>query len=459
MFHFRRIAWFLVLCLFLSTMVSLPAALAGSDTLTAEDCNYPTALAEGKAFSLRGIIRSESSKIVRLEAGVYNGSGKMLTGRSWNPNAKSVDLRWYVNPYVKFGTLEDGTYTYKITATNGTAKETLVSADFVVTPAPAVADALKSSGLTYPTALTKGKGFSLRGVVYSQNSMITKLTAGVFDGDKMLTGRSWNPKAKTVDFRWYVNPFVKFGTLNAGTYTYKVVAVNAAGTETLLSQDFTVAAPDPAEDGLKASGLNYPTTVTGGKGFSLRGVVYSQNSKITKLTAGVFDGDNMLTGRSWNPKAKSVDFRWYVNPFVKFGTLNAGTYTYKVVAVNAAGTETLLSQDFSVTAPEPASDKLKSSGLSAPTLLIEGRGFGLRGVVSSESSKISNITAGVFDGDGKMLTGRNWNPKANSVDFRWYVDKYVKFGGLAAGTYTYKVTATNAAGTATLLENTFEVVK
>ncbi len=454
------IAVFLALALFLSI---LPSAMAADtdDEVSASGCNYPTTITEGKTFSLKGIVSSESSKIVRLEAGVYNAEGTMLTGRSWNPKAKSINLRWYVNPYVKFGKLTPGTYTYKITATNSSVKKVLLSQSFTVTPKAIEADDLSSSGCNFPTTLTKGKGFSLRGVVSSKSSLITNLTAGVFDKDgDMLTGRSWNPKAKAVDIRWYVNAYVKFGQLVEGTYTYKIIATNNEGQKTLLIKDFVVEAPVAISDKLTASGCNHPTTLTKGKGFSLRGVVSSQSSSITNLTAGVFDGKgSMLTGRNWNPKAKKVDLRWYVNSYVKFGTLVEGTYTYKIIATNAKGQKTLLSETFQVTPAAATSDKLSSSGLNAPNLLIKGRGFYLRGVVFSQTSKIKGLTAGVFDSNGTMLTGRSWNPKAKSVDFRWYVNPHVKFGTLGAGTYTYKVVATNDGGQATLLEETFEVVE
>lgn len=459
----RCITLWLALCFAgLMFFAVVPSAMAAkADDLIATGCNYPTTLKEGQSFGLKGVVSSEKTKIVRLVAGVFNESGKMVTGRSWNPNAKSIDLRWYVNPYVKFGTLSAGTYTYKITATNGSMQKTLLSKTFEVTPKPPVPDDLKASGCNYPTTLIKGKGFALRGVITSQTSNITKLSVGVYDKDgKMLTGRSWNPKAKIVDLKWAANPFVKFGKLTVGTYTYKITVKNASGQKTLVNEEFEVLAPEPVSDDLSATGCNYPTSLEKGKGFALRGVVRSQSSKITKLTAGVFDENNkMLTGRSWNPKAKSVDLKWSVNPFVKFGKLAVGTYTYKIIATNAAGQETLLSEEFEVTPPAPVPDKLVGSSLNAPKLLIKGRGFALKGIVSSQTSKIKNLTAGVFDSEDNMLTGRSWNPKAKSVDLRWYVNPYVKFGTLAVGTYTYKVIATNDAGTKTLLEAEFEVVK
>ncbi len=342
-------AFFLALFMCFSIM---PAAMAlgSGDDVTAAGCNYPTTLEEGKSFALKGTVSSESSEIVRLEAGAYDSKGNMLTGRSWNPKAKSIDLRWYVNPHVEFGKLTAGTYTYKITATNGSVKKTLLSQTFEVKPRLKTPDGLSAKGCNSPTSLTKGKGYALRGTVLSQSSKITNITVGVYDKNgNLVTGRSYNPKAKSVDIRWKVNPYVKFGTLDVGTYTYKIIATNGEGQKTLLSQEFEVKAPDPVSDKLSASGLSAPSLLIRGRGFYLRGVVSSQTSKLSQLTAGVFDANgNMLTGRSWNPKAKSVNFRWFVNEHVKFGTLELGTYTYKVVATNDSGTSTLLEASFQV---------------------------------------------------------------------------------------------------------------
>ena len=454
-------AWVIVFCLCFVSVVAAPPALAiVTDDITSTDLNFPTTLTAGKAFALRGIVASEESKIIRLEAGAYK-NGKMVTGRSWNPNAKSVDFRWYVNPFVEFGKLSAGSYSYKVTATNSSVKRVLLDVSFEVTPAPAVSDTLTAAGCNFPDTLTQGKGFALRGVVSSQTTKITKLQVGVFDeSGKMVTGRSYNPKVRSVDIRWAINPHVKFAKLDAGTYTYRIIAKNAAGEQTLLSEMFDVGAPDPVSDELSTSGCNYPSEIVKGKGFALRGIVKSQSSKLTNVTVGVYDeDDNRITGRSFNPKAKAVDFRWLINPFVKFGSLDVGTYTYQISATNAAGEETLLSETFEVVPAQAASDNLSASGLTSPTLLIKGRGYALKGIVSSQTSKITNLTAGVFDSDGKLLTGRSFNPKAKSVDLRWYIDSHVKFGALPIGTYTYKVVATNDAGTTTLLETAFEVVE
>lgn len=324
----------------------------------------------------------------------------------------------------------------------------------------ATTDDISSTGLNYPSTLAAGKGFALKGVVTSSESKIVRLEAGVYKNGKMITGRNWNPNKKSIDFKWYVNPYVEFGTLVAGSYTYKVTATNNTVKKTLLEVSFDVTPAAAVSDKLSCKGCKYPTTLIMGKGFALRGVVSSQTSKITKLQVGVFDADNkMVTGRSYNPKSKSVDIRWSINPHVKFGTLPVGTYSYRIVAANAAGEETLLNQTFTIDPAPAASDKITSSGLTAPTLLIKGRGFALKGIVSSQTSKLTNLTAGVFDGSGNMLTGRSFNPKEKSVDFRWYIDPHVKFGSLGIGTYTYKVIATNGTETSTLLEAAFEVVE
>lgn len=100
-------------------------------TFTATNVNYPALLAEGNVFSIYGTVNSTDSVIKSLTVGVYTAAGKLKTGKSVTPKAKSYSIK-KVDAYIKFGTLAEGTYYYKIKATNSDGTSTLLNKKFTV---------------------------------------------------------------------------------------------------------------------------------------------------------------------------------------------------------------------------------------------------------------------------------------------------------------------------------------
>jgi len=109
------------------------------------------------------------------------------------------------------------------------------------------------------------------------------------------------------------------------------------------------------------------------------------------------------------------------------------------------------------------------SGSEAPGILEEGKSFSIKGKVSSKT-KLLSVTAGVYNAEtgGKMMTGgtvKPSNPYQNPTPTRktsYNLTKstlasLVKFNKLPAGTYWYRVTATNGGGTVTLVNQRFTV--
>ncbi len=98
---------------------------------TATNVNYPASLAEGNVFSIYGTVSSADSVIKSLTVGVYTTAGKMKTGKMVTPKVKSYSIK-KIDAYVKFGILPEGTYYYKIKATNSDGTSTLVNKKFTV---------------------------------------------------------------------------------------------------------------------------------------------------------------------------------------------------------------------------------------------------------------------------------------------------------------------------------------
>lgn len=205
-----------------------------ADTLSASGYNYPTTLTPGQAFSIYGTVTSGSSNIKSLTAGVYTTGGTLKTGKTVYPNTRTYSLA-NVDPYVYFNNLTAGTYVYKVTATNSSTTATVINRTFTVK-----GDTITASGYNYPTSLKKGQAYSIYGTVTSSVSNIKSLTCGVYTtGGTLKTGKTVSPNAKSYSLA-NVDAYVYFNNLAAGTYDYKVIATNSAGTTTVINKRFTV---------------------------------------------------------------------------------------------------------------------------------------------------------------------------------------------------------------------------
>ena len=181
----------------------------------------------------------------------------------------------------------------------------------------------------------------------------------------------------------------------------------------------------------------------------MRGTVTSSSSNITALTVGVYDsGGRFVTGRTIAPNVRSYDLS-RLDAYVAFNKLAAGKYVYAVIASNGANTNyALVNKTFTVgsggSTASSGSDGLSiSGGTSMPGTLNQGRGVIVRGTLTSASSNITSVTVGVYNSSGTMVTGGSASPNARSYNVN-RLDSQVRFDRLAAGTYTYRVTASNS---------------
>ena len=425
---------------------------ATEDAITIENGSKIPNITVGTSVSISGIVRSASSNITTITVGVYDSNHKMVTGKNAYPTASVFNVK-KLDDFVDFSELPVGTYTYEITVTNGThTNYTVVNQKFTVSSSStATDDSIKiTNNATIPNIMV-GKAVSIRGTVTSAKSNITKITVGVFDANNTLvTGNSASPNAKTYNVA-NMDAAVKFGNLKAGTYYYKVLVTNAAHKDyEAVNQKFTVSesGSSTTTDQIKmTNGVTIPN-ITAGKSVSIRGTVTSATSNITKLIVGIYREDGTsITGRTVVPNAKSYDVS-KIDPYVKFGGLSAGTYYYKVLVTNATHTNyAVVNQKFTVSdGSSTTTDKLSmTGGVTIPNIKV-GNVVSIRGTVTSASSNLKSVTVGVYDSNNKLVTGKTVAPNAKTYNVR-NLDAYVSFGDLKAGTYYYKVIASNAANT------------
>ena len=207
-------------------------------------------------------------------------------------------------------------------------------------------------------------------------------------------------------------------------------ALNAKGAEN-GNQSFTVV--------YYAGGFYTLNATVDGKTLRL-----SADGGAVKLTA-----PSTSTAQMWTVEAGSSG--WLLK--------NKGSGTYLSVKDN---TLVMASEDVSawqLAALSDAAANWTASGLIYPdenTVLIAGRSsFPVRGVVSC-SAPITSVTISILNSSGKAAISQSSAPKATSYDLK-RMDDSIAYSGLAAGDYTFVLTAVADNHTVELARSAFKV--
>ncbi len=213
--------------------------------------------------------------------------------------------------------------------------------------------------------------------------------------------------------------------------------------------------PVVAASDIKLTDEVYPTEIIEGNTFSVYGVVTSENNLVT-VTIGVYkpDGEEAF-GYTAKPGTKSYDIH-RVDYLMTFSKLTEGDYTYRIVATDTVESDVvLLEKDFKVLSKEQF-DTLKIESANAPDTLLQGNTFSVKGTITSEYT-ITAVTCSVRSKNGTLQFTKTVNPQTNSYNIN-ELDRYMTFSGLKAGTYVYKIVASDTYNkNKVLLERTFTV--
>ena len=209
--------------------------------------------------------------------------------------------------------------------------------------------------------------------------------------------------------------------------------------------------PVSAATSLKLTDATYPTTLKQGDPFIARGIITS-DYYIRKVVIGVYNSNGTAefdyTGL---PGEKSYDIN-DVDYLLSFSKLKNGSYTYKIVASDDNSSNVvLLNKSFTVTSTGQAASTLKITNAKYPDTLDVGEGFSVTGIVSSNYN-ITRIVIGAYKADGTKGFEYIAAPNAKSFDVN-SVDYSLPFSRLAAGSYTYKITASDTESSNVVLLN------
>lgn len=98
---------------------------------------------------------------------------------------------------------------------------------------------------------------------------------------------------------------------------------------------------------------------------------------------------------------------------------------------------------------------LSISGASIPTDIKQGKTFAVKGVVNS-NYRIKKVIVGIYSASGSEMSAKSAEPDKWSYDIS-KLDKYIKFGKLPAGSYIYRVAASDEKDSVTLIDSAFSV--
>ena len=150
--------------------------------------------------------------------------------------------------------------------------------------------------------------------------------------------------------------YSKLGSLSKGTKVQIVAIDNSTGWYKIkyksgygyISYKYVKLDGEKATSTLKITNANYPTTISEGSSFTLKGKI-SSNYKITYVRVQILNS----AGNAVPTASKTVYPNSYsyskIDSGIKFGTLVAGNYTYQIIAKDSSGTQkVLVNKNFSV---------------------------------------------------------------------------------------------------------------
>ncbi|MBR2675145.1 MAG: hypothetical protein IKE52_06840 [Mogibacterium sp.] len=213
-------------------------AVNTESTLKISDASIPSAINKGKAFYIEGVVES-NYRISAVNISIMDSTGSVVISETETPNAWNYSLK-KLDSRIKFGKLEAGSYRYVVRANDEKTSRTLVDCFFRVVEKKKAKSTLKIKSHNAPQTLSLGQKYVIKGKI-SSNKIVTKVTAQVVDesGNTVIKASARNLK-KSFNIKKKLDPKMKFGTLQRGSYYYKIIAKDTKQTKTLVNKAFIV---------------------------------------------------------------------------------------------------------------------------------------------------------------------------------------------------------------------------
>ena len=395
------------------------SATATNSTGTSAPASFATAVTPaGKPDAPTGVnaVAGNASAAVSFTAPTITGGPAIVSYTvTASPDGATCTVNAPATSCVVSGLTNGTAYTFTVTANNGLFTSSASTASSSVVPA------------TVPGAPT-----SVGAASTTSGSATITFTAPTSNGGSAITGYTVtsSPTGATCVVGANATTYTCTGLTNGTAYTYSVIAVNAIGNSTsATSSSLTTQGAASAPTTISATAGDGGATVT----FS--GAV-ANGSTITGYTVKAYDSTgNEVSGISCTVTTAATNGSCVVT-----GLTNGSGYTFKAVT-NSTANSTAVSSAVSI----PTSSVTPAKAPDAPSGLEVTAGTGKVTVAwtepSSNGSTILSYTVQAYDAAGNAVAGATCtvNSPALTCD--------VSTNLVAGSNYTFKVTATSAAGT------------
>lgn len=208
---------------------------------------------------------------------------------------------------------------------------------------------------------------------------------------------------------------------------------------------------------ISKSGVTTPSTIKKGSFFSMKGIIKG-NQNLAKVVCTIYNknGKICLQRFETKPYSKTYDLR-RADPYLYFDRLAAGQYYYRVCVYNSKGTKKrVVSKKFTVKGSGQI--KIVNPVPSANKTIKKGSAFAVSGKITS-TKKLASVTAKILNSKNKTVYSKTVKPKTTSYNLKnSTLDAAMQFDRLAAGKYTFRVSAVDSEGlNVTVIQRTITV--
>ena len=351
-----------------------------------------------------------------------------------------------------------------------------------------------TEGMLLPARFLKQKQFCVKGIIHSE-SEISSVTAGIYDmqGNFILETTA-EPHSTTYELN-QMNQIIRFETLPEGTYIYQVMASNATLSNYILTrQVFTCQAPAftapptettaPIETTTTEEIFTNPTAppqsstvATTTEEIFTNPTAPPQSSTVSTTTEEIFTNptappqsstiatttDEIFTNPTVPPQSSTIATTTdeiFTNPTVPPQSSTVATTTDEIftnpTVPPQSSTEATTTTEATSTTQTISTDEISiSNAFTIPSSLNSSQAVSVYGLLRS-SAMMQSVTAGVFDSDDELITGKTVDVNSNSYDLK-SLDNDILFDSLQPDNYHFQVIVTTINGTQVVMNQNFSV--